>query len=404
MSRDGLPRPNAAALGAGYHSPDAVVAVRLNTNESAGPPPAAFREQLAEAVGHLGMNRYPDRRARALREAIGRHHGVGPERIFCANGSNEVLQCLMLAYGGPGRTALVFEPTYALHAHIARLTGTSVVTGDRDGRFAVDPAAAAALLARVGAHSGQGEPILTMLCSPNNPTGNAESRETVQSLASAVPGLLVVDEAYGQFSPWSALELATAPPAAEGASGTTDAGRLSGDGGRYERVVVVVRTFSKTWAMAALRLGYLVAEPGVVAACERVALPYHLDAVKQAAGVLALRFEDEMRERTAGVVAERGRVEKGLSALGATVWPSDANFLLFQLPGRASAEVWQALVERSVLVRDVSTWARLEGCLRVTVGTPAEDDSFLAALDSFLQESASSAAAGESGTGSRLNT
>jgi histidinol-phosphate aminotransferase len=384
---DRLPPPNAASLGPGYHSPAAAVTVRLNTNESAVPPPVEFCTELAATVGELAVNRYPDRRATALREAIGRHHGVGADWIFCANGSNEVLQCLMLAYGGPGRAALVFEPTYALHAHIGRLTGTAVVTAERDEAFAVDPAEAAELLGLVNGEVGGREPTMTLLCSPNNPTGNAERQETVKSLAAAVPGLLVVDEAYAQFAPWSALELVAAPspaPAGDGAEGT---GASTSEMCRHENVVVV-RTFSKTWAMAALRLGYLVADPAVVAACESAALPYHLDAIKQAAGILALRFEPEMRQRTADVVAERIRVEAGLRALGGTVWPSDANFLLFRLEGRDASEVWQALVHRSVLVRDVSAWARLEGCLRVTIGTPAENEAFLSALASVLEQPA----------------
>jgi len=178
-----------------------------------------------------------------------------------------------------------------------------------------------------------------------------------------VPGLLVVDEAYGQFAPHSALELMPSYPA-----------------------VVVVRTFSKTWAMAALRLGYLVAHPDVVRACYQVALPYHLDALKQAAGELALRHEPEMLERVGRLVVERERVAAGLDALAIEVWPSDANFILFRLPGLESGTVWQRLVQHSVLVRDVSGWPGLEGCLRVTIGTQAENDHFLRALRSVLAE------------------
>jgi histidinol-phosphate aminotransferase len=138
--------------------------------------------------------------------------------------------------------------------------------------------------------------------------------------------------------------------------------------------------------MAALRLGYLVAHPAVVSACEQVALPYHLDAIKQTAGVLALDFEPEMRLRVARLIEQRGRVADGLGRLGVEVWPSDANFILFRLPGLASAEVWERLVSRSILVRDVSTWPGLEGCLRVTIGTADENDRFIAALGDVLAE------------------
>lgn len=356
-------RPNGIALAGGYHSAQVEVAVRLNTNEAPEAPPQEFLDELATAVRHLGANRYPDRDARALRAALGAHHGVEPEQIFCANGSNEVLQCLFLAYGGVGRSALVFEPTYALHGHIARLTATDLITGERDANFLIDVPQAVEVIGTAGAERGSGEPSIIVLCSPNNPTGSVEPREIVAGLAAAAPGLLVVDEAYGQFAPWSALGLVALNPR-----------------------VVVVRTFSKTWAMAALRLGYLVAHPAVVSACEQVALPYHLDAIKQTAGVLALDFEPEMRLRVARLIEQRGRVADGLGRLGVEVWPSDANFILFRLPGLASAEVWERLVSRSILVRDVSTWPGLEGCLRVTIGTADENDRFIAALGDVLAE------------------
>ncbi|HEV8064200.1 MAG TPA: aminotransferase class I/II-fold pyridoxal phosphate-dependent enzyme [Acidimicrobiales bacterium] len=364
--RPDLPRPTELALRPGYHSPQLEVAVRLNTNEAPEPPPAGFMADLAEELSRLELNRYPDRAAGRLRRALAEHHGVGPEEIFCANGSNEVLQCLNLAYAGPGRSVLVFEPTYALHAHISRLTGGQVLEGARDDRFLVDVEGALALLARVAGERGPGEPALTMLCSPNNPTGRSEPPATIEALAGAAPGLLVVDEAYGQFAAFSALQLL----------------------GTHRRAVVV-RTFSKTWALAGARLGYLVADREIVAACEQVALPYHLDAIKQAAGRLALRYGAEMRARIAGLVEERGRVTAGLSDMGVTVWPSDANFILFRVPGHEGPAVWRELVEASVLVRDVSGWPALAGCLRVTLGTPDENARFLAAMSTITSPAGS---------------
>jgi histidinol-phosphate aminotransferase len=171
----------------------------------------------------------------------------------------------------------------------------------------------------------------------------------------------VVDEAYGQFAPWSALELV--------------------DG---ERPLVVTRTFSKTWSMAAARLGYLVGPAWLVAQLDKVVLPYHLDALKQVAGTVALGFEDEMRARVAGIVEERGRLVAALADLAVDVWPSAANFVLFRPRERSGDQVWKDLVERSVLVRNCASWPRLDGCLRVTIGTPAEDDAFLAALREVL--------------------
>jgi histidinol-phosphate aminotransferase len=343
----------------GYHSPQVEVEVRLNTNESPLPPPDEWRTELQAELATLCFNRYPDRHALALRQALGRAHDVGAEEVFCANGSNEVLQCLLLAYGGTGRTVALFEPTYALHRHIAELTATTVVSRWRTADFRLD-------LDQVDDVLGRHRPVITFLCSPNNPTGMSEPPEVVHHVLERAPGLVVVDEAYGQFSPWSALQLrAGAIPGAE---------RL-----------VVVRTFSKTWSMAACRLGYLVAAPEVVAACQLAALPYHLDAVTQAAGRLALRHHREMQARVAMLVEERGRLAAGLAQLPVQSWPSDANFILFRPTRRDGASVWRDLVDQSVLVRDCTTWPGLDGCLRVTVGTAAENDRFLAALARSLE-------------------
>jgi len=342
------------ALMPGYHSPQVDVAVRLNTNEAPEPPPAAFRRRLGEALATIDWHRYPDRGYRTLREAIAKHHGVAPEQVFAANGSNEVLQTVLLAYGGPGRHAAVFEPTYALHSHIARLTGTGVAVGERSDDLTLD-------LREVRRVVAEHAPEVTFLCSPNNPTGMAEPEETVSAVADMTAGVVVVDEAYGQFAPSSALGMV-------------------GDG----RDVVVTRTFSKTWSMAGARLGYLVGPPGLVAELDKVALPYHLDAVKQLAGTLALSFTDEMRARVAALVEERGRVAAALADLPVDLWRSDANFILFRPQDRDGAAVWQALLDRSVLIRNCAGWPRLEGCLRVTIGTPAEDDAFVAALGEVL--------------------
>jgi histidinol-phosphate aminotransferase len=350
-----LPSPREdLGLREGYHSPQIEVEVRLNTNESPLPPPPAWVEALHEELGRLQWNRYPDRGARDLRAALAGLHGVGVEQVFCANGSNEVLQSLCLAYGGPGRSAAVFEPTYALHSHIAHLTGTAVAEGQRRSDFSLDLDTVRDVLAL---H----RPTLTFLCSPNNPTGMADNPSAVQSVLRMAPGLVVVDEAYGQFADWSALAL------------VDDAVPL-----------VVTRTFSKTWSMAAARLGYLVGPAPVVADLERVALPYHLDALKQAAGRLAVRFVKEMEERVGLIVRERQRLLAALGRMPVTAWPSQANFILFRPEHRKGGEVWEGLLERSVLVRDTSSWPRLAGCLRVTVSTPEENDAFLAALAEVL--------------------
>ncbi len=361
MKRAGGERPRpvprcAGAPWSGYHSPQVDVAVRLNTNEAPEPPPAEFVAGLAAAVDGVALNRYPDRRATRLRAAIAGLHHLDASQVFCANGSNEVIQSLLLAYGGPGRSCALFEPTYALHAHIARLTSTAIVEGERNPGYLVDLAELERVLA-AGAKSGEGEPAVVFLCSPNNPTGLVEPDETVEAVLGRAPGLVVVDEAYVQFARRSALELVGEHPN-----------------------LVVLRTFSKTWSLAALRLGYALGAPEVIEALFQAALPYHVDALKQEAGILALGFTGAMDERVARLVAERTRVLAGLAALGLAAVPSEANFVLFSTGDHDAHAVWEGLVARSVLVRDLSGWPRLAGHLRVTIGSPPENDAFLAAL------------------------
>lgn len=343
----------------GYHSPQVHVPVRLNTNESPFRPPEAFIDEWLAELHDVPFHRYPDRGYTELREALADHLGQPPARVFCANGSNEVLQTILLTYGGPGRRAAMFEPTYALHDHIARLTGTAVIAGERTSDFRVDPRVAAELLE-------EQRPAVTFVCSPNNPSGTVEERAEVEAIAAAAGrcgGLLVVDEAYGEFSDWTAFDLVD-----------------------EARPLAVVRTYSKVWSMAAIRLGFCVAPAWMVEELEKVVLPYHLSVPTQVAGVVALRHEAEMRERVEVLVSERRRVAAALAGLdGVTVFPSGGNFLLVRVHGDGHA-VWDSLLRRGVLVRDFTRRPHLAECLRVTVGTPSENDRFLAALEESLQE------------------
>ncbi|MGI9621620.1 MAG: histidinol-phosphate transaminase [Acidimicrobiales bacterium] len=346
------------ALMEGYHSPQVDVSVRLNTNESPTPPPRGWTDALAAELSLIDWNRYPDRAATSLREAIAGQYGVDSSAVLAANGSNEVIQTLLLAYGGSGRSAAVFEPTYALHSHIARLTGTGVIEGQRGANFELDDGEIARVL-------DEG-PAVVFLCSPNNPTGMLEPRTTVEHVlerASSSGALVVVDEAYGQFAEWSAIEMVS-----------------------EDCPLVVTRTFSKTWSLAAARLGYLIGPTWLVESLEPVTLPYHLDATKQVAGRLALSFVDEMRARVDQLVSERERIAAGLSLLPVDSWPSGANFVLFRPRGFDGETVWKQLLDRSILVRNCASWPRLEGCLRVTVGTPGENDAFLSALAEILNQ------------------
>ena len=355
MSRP-APRESVALM-AGYHSPQIDVDVRLNTNESPEPPPAGFADAVAERVAGIDWHRYPQRGAAELRTRIGANYGLGPDQVFAANGSNEVLQTLLLTFGGPGRSAAVFEPTYALHSHLSHITGTTVHEGERGEDFALDLDVVEQVITTQ-------QPDVVFLCSPNNPTGVVDPESSIRrvlELVDASGGLLCVDEAYGQFSDFSAVTM------------------LDDD-----VPLVVSRTYSKTWAMAAVRLGYLLAPSWIVDELEKVVLPYHLDAMTQIAGEVALDHLDAMNARVARLVEERGRLVAGLADLPLDVWPSGANFVLIRPHHLSGHDLWQGLVDRSVLVRNCSSWPRLDGCLRVTIGTPDEDDRLLAALSEVL--------------------
>ena len=343
-----------------YHSPQVDVPVRLNTNESPYPPPPEFVDAWLQALREVPLNRYPDRTVRLLREALADTNpfDCSAEQVFCANGSNEVLQTLLLVYGGLGRSALVFEPTYGLHSHIARVTGTEVVIGERSSDLTISPTEATALIAAK-------RPAVVFICSPNNPTGISETRATVEALLSAVidhgSGILVVDEAYGEFSDWSARELVS-----------------------DDLPLVVTRTYSKVWSLAAVRLGFAVGPTEVIANLNEFVLPYHLSASTQAAGLCALDFTNEMQKRVEMIVSEREHLAAALGRLpGITVYPSGANFLLVRALG---LDLWSQLVSRGVLVRDFSTRPRLEDCLRITIGTPEENTILISTIAAILEE------------------
>jgi histidinol-phosphate aminotransferase len=353
-----------------YGAPQLDVPVRLNTNENPYPPPPALVTRIAERVAGAAreLNRYPDRDAVELRTALAAYlsrtgcHQVGTAGVWAANGSNEILQQLLQAFGGPGRTALGFDPSYSMHALIARGTGTGWISGPRGEDFTIDPGAAGETIA-------EHEPDVVFVCSPNNPTGTAVAAEAVLTLyeaAQAAKGgagaLMVVDEAYGEFSHRPSLL-----PLIEG-----------------RRNLVISRTMSKAFGVAGLRLGYLAADPAVVDAVQLVRLPYHLSAVTQATALAALEHTGTLLGYVERLRAERDRLVAELRAIGCEVTESDANFVQFGRfdgPGGAPA-VWQALLDHGVLVRDNG----VPGRLRVTVGTPAENDAFLDAVRAATKE------------------
>lgn len=340
---------------AGYHSPQVDVPVRLNTNESPFPPPQKWIDSLADIARSVSWNRYPDRSAKELRRIIAERHGVQSENIFVANGSNEVLQTLLLTYAGDGRRVATFEPTYQMYGQIARIAGAEVVTGERDENFGVHEDEIARVMTQFA-------PAVTFLCNPNNPTGLVEPRENVETLVRHATGIVVVDEAYAEFADWSAIELVS-----------------------EARPLVVTRTFSKTLSLAALRVGYAIGPTWLIEKLHVAVLPYHLDSFKQAATIAALSYTSEMEQRVADIKSERARVEKGLTDCGMTVWPSGANFILFRTPAQWASSLWSALLAEGILIRDCSSWPGLKGCLRVTVGTEAENSQFLSAIQKIVR-------------------
>jgi len=339
-----------------YGAPQLDVPVRLNTNENSYPLPDAVVAALDKALSATlrDLNRYPDRDAVALRADLAAYlgHGLGVPNVWAANGSNEVQQQLLQVFGGPDRVALGFTPAYSMHPLLAVATGTGWVDGRRgaDYGLAVDD-----VVAQVREH----RPDLVFLCSPNNPTGTALGLEVVAAVLDEAPGMVIVDEAYAEF------RRADTPTALELLPG-------------HERLVVT-RTMSKAFAFAGARVGYLAADPAVVDAVQLVRLPYHLSALTQAAARAAIEHGDALLATVEAIKAQRDRMVSTLRSYGLTVADSDANFVLCGR-FRDQKAIWQALLTRGVLVRDVE----LPGWLRVTAGTPEETDAFLAAMKELL--------------------
>jgi histidinol-phosphate aminotransferase len=351
VSTPASPRPGLREVGP-YDSPQLEVAARLNTNECPLPLPAGFSDDLAAAVRELPLNRYPDGQMLALRAALAQRTGHAVDGVWTANGSNEILTQLLMAYGGAGRRAALFEPTYLLHRRLCWLTQTEIAERRLDPPFEIDDDA-------VAWAAGSGADVV-FVCSPNNPTGNIQPLDAIRSLASASDALVIVDEAYVEFGGETALPLVAEHPN-----------------------VAVVRTFSKAFALAGARIGYALSTPEVVEDLQRVRLPYHLSALTQAAGLTALRHDDEAAAGLDAIRAERDRIVRALSEIeDATVFPSQANFVLFQPPGDAK-ELWQGLLDRGVLVRDLTDV--VPSGLRVTAGTTHEVDLFLKALEEVLR-------------------
>lgn len=337
-----------------YGAPQLVVPVQLNTNENPHPPSKALVDDVVRSVREaaVGLHRYPERDAVDLRCDLATYltaqTGIrlSIENIWAANGSNEILQQLLHAFGGPGRTAMGFVPSYSMHPIIAEGTHTEWIQTARAADFGLDVEAAVATVV-------DRRPDVVFISSPNNPSGQSVSLSDLRLLLDAVPGILIVDEAYGEFS---------SRPSAVGLIA------------EYPNRLVVTRTMSKAFAFAGGRLGYLIGTPALVDAMLLVRLPYHLSSVTQAAARAALRHADDTLGSVAALVAERERVTAALTGMGFRVIPSDANFVLFGEFTDASV-AWQRYLDAGILIRDVG----IPGYLRATTGLAEENDAFLKA-------------------------
>ena len=342
-----------------YGAPQLPADAILNTNESPFPLSPELTSAIAERIEKVAvnLNRYPDRDATALRsglaEFINELSGTSltAENIWAANGSNEIIQSIFLAFGDKG--AIGFTPSYSMHPLIARVTNTPWIDGTRRDDFSLDIEIAKREMA-------QASPALTFITTPNNPTGTSLPLDEIEELAKIVPGLLVVDEAYAEFSnEKSAVTLIDKYPH-----------------------LVVIRTMSKAFSFAGVRLGYLVANPAVIQALFLVRLPYHLSAITQAAAEVALEYREELLSNVASLVEERERVKSELEALDLHVVPSKANFLLFSGFDIPAPLLWKSLLDAGVLIRDVG----LSGYLRVTIGNEAENTLFIKAVTAILHK------------------
>ena len=338
-----------------YVSPQQPARYRMNTNESPYAPPAELVTEVATEIEEVALNRYPDRDANELYDAMSQHLGWPRDGLWIANGSNEVFMHLFLAFGGAGRAGMLFEPTYSLHSLIPAIASTRMIELPRCDDFTID-------LGRAVEAIRTERPEIVVVCSPNNPTGGCEPLPIVHALLAEAPGLVVVDEAYIEFA---------------------HPGESVRDLLEDHENLVLVKTFSKAWRLAGVRIGYMLAQPQLIGELARVRLPYHLSAPTQVVGRAALRHASETLELVRSIADQRDRMILELQALGLLTYPSRANFVLFEVED--PPRVWEQLLDRGVLVRRYDGHPRLRRCLRVTAGLPEETDAFLGAMQEIVR-------------------
>lgn len=347
-------RPEIEAATA-YWLPRPPAAIRMNLNEAPWDWPPELKDEAARALREVEFHRYPGNEEELVREIASRW-GLKPDRVLAGNGSNELLQAVFLAALGPGRTLLLPAPTFSVYRQMALVAGARIVEValDQGITYRADD-----WVRRVR----EERPAVTLICTPNNPTGDCFPVEALPELVDAAPGLVVLDEAYAEFGGESARPLLAT-----------------------RENVVILRTFSKAWGAAGLRLGYLMAPPSITAHVRKVLLPFHLSAVTARLGRLALSHAAAFEDRIKKIIYERERLQNALRPLpGLTVYPSRANFFLVRVARRPAADLARALLGRGILLRDFSSTPGLEGCLRISVGTPAENDALIRALSEEMR-------------------
>lgn len=346
-------RPELESLTPYRTSPVSGGRILLHANENPYPLPPEITAEILEATAGLDLNRYPDPEPHELITELATYAGVDPSWIWIGDGANEVLLQACLAYGGPGRTALLFEPTYVMHHRQARMAGTDVVTVRRRGDFSIDVGGALEAIADL-------KPDVVFVCSPNNPTGTITPLDDIRTIADASPGLVLVDEAYFEFAGATLVPYLAQHPN-----------------------VVAVRTLSKAFRLAGVRFGYGIASPETLEEMRRVRMPYGQSSFTQAAATIVLRQREKVLETVSTIVAERERLSDRLRDLpGVEVFASGANFVFFRHP--RSSRILAGLGERGIVIRDFTHLEGCENCLRVTAGLPEENDEFLAATASLL--------------------
>lgn len=360
QSLDALPLRDDLRGRSPYGAPMIDVPVTLNVNENTHPMPQEVVEAITREVAQVAvtLNRYPDREFDTLRAELSAYlgHGLTPDQVWAANGSNEILQQIMQVFGGPGRSVMSFVPTYSMYPLLADGTNTAFIAGRRAADYSLSAESA---VEQIQQHS----PTIVILCSPNNPTGTGLGLDVIEAVYDAVStynGIVVVDEAYAEFAQDRTQTALTLLP------------------GR--RNLIVTRTMSKAFALAGARLGYFAADPLIADAVRLVRLPYHLSAVTQATAIAALRHRTELLGNVDDIRSQRDRIVNRLRELGLAPAVSDSNFVFFGgLKDEKAA--WNYLLERGVLVRDNG----IPGFLRVTAGTEAETSAFLEHLSTYIE-------------------